>query len=242
MSLSKIIKSSSLGDSEVLVAKKKGEGRENPGFRAFDSLWHTGSDDVMSIAGLEEQKEKLRKEAEEIVKNAEMRSCEIEKDAFEKGFAEGQNQGLRDIAQKVEEVEGLLAAIQDERKNLYGKYEGDVVELLKMMVNKIVNHEVSVNPRVIPACLQMALAYVVENSVVKIHINSEDFNKIRELGLLNQELLKGFKQLDLIEDSSISEGGCFLETEFGEIDATIENTKGKLFEAIDRFFLESLAL
>jgi len=241
--MSNILKSSTASDqdSEILVANQKTRDAAHRGFRAFDSLWQAGSDNTMSIAGLEAQKEKLRKEAEDIVKNAELRAAQIEKEAYDKGFAAGQQEGNELVAAKGVEAAALLESIQEERKSLYGKYEADIVELLKAMVEKIVNHEVSVNPRVIPACLRMALSHVIENSVVKVHINSEDFSRIRELGLVNQELLEGFKQLELIEDQAISRGGCLLETEFGEIDATIETTKGKLFEAIDRFFLESLA-
>ena len=113
--------------------------------------------------------------------------------------------------------------------------------MVNMMVDKIVNHEVSVNPRVITASLKKALSYVIENSLVKIHLNSIDFSKIKEASLENPDILEGFSQLELIEDQSVSVGGCLLETEFGEVDATIENRKEKLFEAIDRFFMQSLS-
>ena len=241
--MSNIIKPSKGGDrDEILSAKARSRQDDNRGFQAFDTLWQAGSGDIMSIAGLEARKEKLRKEAEELVHNAEMRAAQIEEDAYTSGFAKGQEEGRKIINGKMQYVEGVLAGIQDERKSLYRKYEGDLVELVKAMVEKVVNHEVSVNPRVIPACLRLALSYVVENSEVKVHLNGNDFNRIRELGLVNPELLEGFKQLELIEDESVSEGGCLLETEFGEVDATIGNRMGKLIEAIDRFFLQSLAV
>jgi flagellar assembly protein FliH len=110
-----------------------------------------------------------------------------------------------------------------------------------MMVDKLVDHEVSVNPLVISACLKKALTYVVENSSVKVHLNDTDFSKIKEASLENPDILQGFSQLELIEDQSVTVGGCLLETEFGEIDATIENRKEKLFEAIGRFFSQSLS-
>jgi flagellar assembly protein FliH len=167
--------------------------------------------------------------------------AEIEKTAFDKGLAEGRAAAQKEVSAKIKEVAELLREIQKERQNLYSRYEEDLVALLKSMLDKIVNHEVSVNPRVISACLKKALSYVIENSLVKIHLNSVDFAKIKEAALENPDILEGFNQLELIEDQSISAGGCLLETEFGQVDATIENRKEKLFEEIDRAFMQSLS-
>jgi flagellar assembly protein FliH len=218
------------------------------GFQTFDSLWKEGEGTVSTIASEQVHKEQLRKEAESIVSGAEARAASIEQDAhdkgYEKGFAEGlekgEQKGRNDAAEKTAKLENLLQMINQERKSLYGQYEHDVVELVKMIVDKLVDHEVSVNPKVILACLKTSLNYVIENSVVKVHLNGNDFTRIREAGFEDLELIEGFNQLELIEDQSVSEGGCLLETEFGEVDATLENRKEKIVEIIDKSFLKGL--
>ncbi len=242
MSSSKVIKPSigqRRGD-DILTASHDGE-QVGSSFQTLDSLWRDEDGHVASIAGIQEQKQILQNEAEKIVLEAAGRAAQIEKEAFEKGFAEGKAEGQKEITAKVQEVARVLVEIQKERQLLYSKYEEDVLGLIKMMVDKIVDHEVSVNPRVISACLKKTLSYVIENSRVKIHLNGVDFNRIKEASMERPEILEGFNQLELIEDQSISQGGCLLETEFGEVDATIDNRKEKLLGAIDRFFIQSLS-
>ncbi len=242
MSLSRVIKPSVAqgGDDDILTANSE-EDSADSSFQTLDSLWRDGEGNVASLAGINEQRKNLKQEADAIVAQAKSRVVQIEKEAFAKGFEEGKAAGEKDVSAKVQKVVELLQEIEKERSTLYSRYEEDVINLVTTMVNKIVNHEVSVNPRVISACLKKALSYVIENSLVKIHLNSMDFSKIKEASLENPDILEGFSQLELIEDQSISVGGCLLETEFGEVDATIENRKEKLFEAIDRFFMQSLS-
>ncbi len=242
MSLSKVIKPSvtKSRDDDILTTATD-DSQADSSFQSLDSLWRDNDGHVASIAGVKEQKRVLLVEAEKIVLEAANRAAEIEKEAFEKGFEAGKAEGQKDVTSKLQEVSGALLEIQKERQTLYSRYEEDVLGLIKMMVDKIVDHEVSVNPRVISACLKKALSYVIENSQVKIHLNSVDFNRIKEASMESPDILEGFNQLELIEDQSISLGGCLLETEFGEVDATTDNRKEKLFKAIDRLFMQSLA-
>ena len=108
------------------------------------------------------------------------------------------------------------------------------------MVDRLVHQEVSTNSRVIQACLKRALSFVVEKSVAKVHLHPDDFIRIREASLANPTLLEGKNRIELIEDATISEGGCFLETDFGDIDATLEYGREKLFDAVEKVFRTSL--
>lgn len=244
MNLSRVIKpsarTSTAGENEILTANSREE-HVDASFQTLDSLWRDGEGNVATLAGVKERKKILQEETDRIVAQARSRAVKIEQEAFSKGFEEGKAAGKQDVSQKLKEVAQLLDEVQKERKTLYHRYEEDAVGLIKMMVDKIVSHEVSVNPRIIPVCLERALLFVIENSQVKVHLNSVDFGRIKEAALENPAIFEGFSQLELIEDQSISAGGCLLETEFGEVDATIENRKEKLFEAIDKAFLQSLA-
>ncbi len=237
------------GQKESALPPGSGSGDDaGAGFQTYDSLWQVGDDNISTIASEQAHKEQLREEAEAIVRSAESRAAQIEQDAhdigYKKGLAEGlekgEQQGRDDTSKKILELENLLQKINKERQSLYGQYENDVVDLVKMVVDKMVNHEVSVNPRVILACLKNSLNYVIENSVVKVHLNGNDFTRIKEAGFEDLELIEGFNQLELIEDQSVSEGGCLLETEFGEVDATLENRKEKIMEVIDKSFMQGL--
>ena len=134
------------------------------------------------------------------------------------------------------QYEELLGRIQAQRADLHRQYEEDVITLVKAMIEQLVNHEVTVNPRVIQACLRQAMGFVVEQSEVRVRLHPEDFQRIKAAGLDDPALLEGRSQVHLVEDPTVSMGGCFLESSFGEIDATLECRREQLFAVLDEAF------
>ena len=226
---------------------------EAENFQSFESLWEDA--EAPSVAEvepeedpllvLEEERERIRQECAELVRAAEGRVTKIEKDAYERGFAQGEKaalaKGQEQEAELRQRVELLLAAIQGQRAALDGEYERDLQLLVKSMVGRLLCHEVSVNPLVIQACLKKAMGYVVENSTVRVRLHPEDFNRIKDATLENPNLLEGKCELQLLEDPAISQGGCYLETDFGEVDATLEQRRAAMDKVVDAAFLAALA-
>ncbi len=152
------------------------------------------------------------------------------------GLAEGRRQGAVETASMMRSYEELLGHIQEQRADLHRQFETDIIILVKAMTEQLANHEVTVNPRVIQACLRHAMGFVVEQSEVRVRLHPEDFQRIKAAGLEEPSLLEGRSQVHLIEDLTVSMGGCFLESSFGEIDATLECRRAQLFTALDEAF------
>lgn len=219
------------------------------GFLSFESLWQAESEDVASardpMRTLKDKQEEVERVSEEMVVRARDEAARIEKDAREKGFTEGKEEGgkiVRDeFKEKFDQLDTMLRGIEGQRAILNKHYEKDLLPLVKAMVDRLVNHEVSVNMNVIQACLRKTLNFVVENTKVKVLLHPDDFSRIKEASLENPELLEGKKNIQLVEDPDISVGGCLLDTEFGEVDATLENRRENLYKAVDKVFHDSLS-
>lgn len=211
---------------------------EEETFRPLEDLWQGAYGDSPQIRS-------SRSQAEEIINNAKEAAVQIEQDAYQKGYAQGEKDGLaqgeKKFGEAIRNTEELLKKLQDQIAGLHKKHGQDLLVLIKAMVGRLVNHEVSVNPGVIQACLRKTMEFVVENSVVRIHLHSDDFNRLKEAGLENLALLDGKSKVQLVEDPNISMGGCLASSDFGEVDSTLENCREKLYEAVDRAFLASLA-
>lgn len=242
MNSSRVIKSSrGGGDNAILITRPAGAESGGGGFHSLASLWQ--SDDVELTSGLsklEAEKDSLRRQTEAmkaetaaLVEAAQARVVQIEKDAYDKGFAKGKSEGLAQEKTKLSQVETLLAAIEQDRQRLYALYEADILSLIKAMVDRVLFHEVTVNPKAVEVCLKTALAYVVENSSIVIRLHGQDLERLKQAAMESPELLTGYKKIELAEDPSIAIGGCVLDTGFGEIDATLESRKDKVFAAID---------
>ncbi|MFZ5776055.1 MAG: FliH/SctL family protein [Thermodesulfobacteriota bacterium] len=221
---------------------------ETEEFLSFTDFWQPKADG--EAAGHEEEvirdpREIAEEEAAEIVRRAREEAAAIEAEARERGFAAGEEagkaEGQRQFQERIDLLDTVLRDLDSQRAMLQARQEEDMLALIKAMVDRLVHHEVSVNPLVIQACLKKAMEFVVENSMVHIHLHGEDFNRLKKAALDNPRLLEGKNRLQLVEDPSVSMGGCLLKTDFGEIGATLEECRDKLYAAVDRAFHEALA-
>jgi flagellar assembly protein FliH len=165
---------------------------------------------------------------EKALKQVREKSVFIEKEAYEKGFAQGERDGLALGQKRVEatlhHLENVLAEIERQRKALDETYEREMLQLVLSISRKIVRYELTSQEQTIGATLREAFQQVVDRRKVIIRVNPTDYQYL-------QSHPEGFPcfapdnkaAVQVVEDPSIARGGCFLETPFGEVDATIES-------------------
>lgn len=190
-------------------------------------------------------REIARQEAAEILSQAGEEAARLQREAREKGKAQGEKEGRakveKEYAARIRQLEQVAAGLRDLRRELFDRYQEELLALVKSVSERLVRHEVSVNPLVIRACFREAMGFVVENSLVKAHLSPDDFHHLKEAGLADPSLFEGKNRVQLVEDPTVSAGGCLLKSSFGEIDATLENGRERLYEAVDRAFMAALA-
>ena len=216
-------------------------------FLSFEDFWQVkpGSAEDKKLQKRRTPREVAMDEAVEILRKAGEQADSIKEEAYVEGKAageaEGKAAGLAQYESKIEELDLLLTALDGEREAVLRQHEESVLVLITTMVDRLVYHEVSVNPLVIQACLKKAMEFVVENSTVQIHLHGDDFSRLKKASLENSRLIEGKNRIQLVEDPNIAEGGCFLKTDFGEIDATLETCKTRLYGAVEQAFLAAMA-
>ena len=230
----------------MLIARRPegaeaGEGK----FHAFSSMWQSDDAELTAaLSQLEKERERLRAEVaavkaetEAMLAAAQAKGREIEKAARDQGLAAGSAEAAARERERATtfaaESAALFAAIESDRQRLHENYEADVLTLVKAMVDRVLFHEVRINPQAIEVCLKTALAYVVDTSNITIHLHAQDLERLKLAAMERPELLTGFAKIELIEDPAVSQGGCLLETGFGEIDATLDSRRQRVCTAID---------
>ncbi|WP_456433583.1 FliH/SctL family protein [Thermosulfuriphilus sp.] len=173
-----------------------------------------------------------------VIERLAERLAQVEQDAYEKGFAQGEKDGrelgLRQYESVAKRLEALLKALEREREALLEKYQKELVALVKAVAERIIFREVEQHPEVIFTCLKEALALAVEKAKVIIRVNPQDLELLDKASEEVSVDLARFEKVDFRPDPGISRGGCLLETDFGLIDATLEHRRDELFKAIDQ--------
>ena len=216
-------------------------------FLSFEDFWQVkpGSAEAKRLEKHKSPREIAMEEAAEILRQAGDQAETLRQEAYAEGFAKGEAEGkaagLAQYEQQREELAALFGALEGEREAVLRQHEESMLALITAMVDRLVYHEISVNPLVIQACLKKAMEFVVENSTVQIHLHGDDFARLKKASLEDSRLIEGKNRIQLVEDPNIAVGGCFLKTDFGEIDATLENSKTRLYGAVEQAFFAAMA-
>ncbi|MFA7348426.1 MAG: FliH/SctL family protein [Desulfurivibrionaceae bacterium] len=220
---------------------------ETEEFLSFEDFWQAkpGSAEAKERERRKSPQEIAMEEAAEIIRQAGEQADKLKDEAYAEGFAKGEAEGkaagLARYEKQREELAGLFTALNGEREAVLKQHEESMLALITSMVDRLVYHEISVNPLVIQACLKKAMEFVVENSTVQIHLHGDDFARLKKASLEDSRLIEGKNRIQLVEDPNIAVGGCFLKTDFGEIDATLETCKARLYGAVEQAFLAAMA-
>lgn len=201
--------------------------------------------DAAMLEKIKDQYEIVLRKSKEIVNKAQADAARIEQEAYQKGFEQGLKDGEDVGRQKNDEVvlqfSQLFQEVQRKAIHVDQVYQRNILELVKVMADRLVDHEIQINPGVIRFCLEKALDFVVKNSRVVIRLNPADYRNITESGQDVPGVNVGDSRLQLVQDATISAGGCLLSTDYGEVDATREGRSEILYEVVERAFTEALS-
>jgi len=126
-----------------------------------------------------------------------------------------------------ESIEKLAAA----KNEISAQIEKELVTLAIKIAQKVVGREVNLDEHIALEMTKRSLKQIDSRALAEVHLNPEDLTFIQE----KQGEIDFHGSLKLIEDQSVSKGGCLVHTETGDLDARIESQ----FEEIVEGLLES---
>jgi flagellar assembly protein FliH len=132
----------------------------------------------------------------------------------------------------VHQFEQVLLDIRRQREALYKEFEREMLELVFSISKKVIHHELTLQEGLVQKALEEAFQNVVDRKRIVVHLHPADYQF-----LLNHPdrfpFIRGQTEgIRVVEDPSISRGGCLLETSFGEVDATIEGQFAEIVSSI----------
>ncbi len=164
-----------------------------------------------------------REEAARIIAQAEKDKEMIEQAAKEKGLQFAQGKIDAEVAAQVdqmrEELSRTIAQIAGLNAEITAGAEVQLVELALEIAKKIVQREVSIDREIALTLVKVSLKRLNNRATAQVHLNPDDFAFVDA----HREKLDFHGSLEIIEDRSISVGGCLIRTETGDIDARIES-------------------
>lgn len=169
---------------------------------------------------------KTSDEAEKMLADARERVADIERDAFYKGFQEGQEKGRREgYGEAISLMSAFKAGLEDihhARKQYYDKAEKEAIDLIVLITGEMVRHSVEGERAVAIDVFRKAVAELHGKQRIVARFNPQDMEFAQ---LTKEDLMREIGQIGQLEmksDPEVSPGGCILETNIGQLDATVE--------------------
>ncbi len=201
---------------------------------SFEVTWpvlSAGTDVFSFHPGMKEVETKLLKEARE-------RVFLIEKEAYEKGFEQGEKDGrelgLKRLEMVIHQVKNVLLEIERQRKGFRQTYESEMLTLVLGIGKRIFRQELLFHEEVIVAVLREAFRYVTDRGKVLVRLNPVDYQYLSAHPGQVPFSLDEKDGVKMVEDPSITRGGCLLDTSFGEVDATFESQFDEMASLVRR--------
>lgn len=181
--------------------------------------------------------EAIKKEAEVILDEARKKAADLETNAYNQGYAQGQKDGeefgRRQYETKCARLKDVMQSIQMQGAAILQRYESQLVRLCMDISRCIIHREIEISPETIILSLKEALKQAIEGSRMDIRLNPRDAEIAQDF-VKGEIRTPGGHTVNIIPDSQIGQGGCLIETDFGLIDATIDGKWQAVTEAIKK--------
>jgi flagellar biosynthesis/type III secretory pathway protein FliH len=129
-------------------------------------------------------------------------------------------------------LETVLAELDGVRSKLKQQLEREVVELALHVARKVIQREIAVSDDAILGVVKEAMTHLDDPEKISIRLNPLDLKRLRDVGDRAQSPFENIENIHFEEDAGIQCGGCYIHTEYGEVDARLEEQLRHIEEAL----------
>lgn len=227
---------SAAGHALALDGKKTADEFVFPDLDAIESTQqsHGSAEAVPLTASIEDVLQNAREEGSRIIAQAEQQGEMIQEAIREKAVLEARQTLEAEYRAQIENLRGQLSRTIEQvsalAEEIVNRVETEAVELAIEIAKKIVAREVMLDRDIALTLVKVSLKKLHNRrALAQVRLNPEDYAFVQS----HREKIDFHGSLEIVEDASVSMGGCLIHTETGDVDARIESQ----FEEISRGLL-----
>lgn len=210
---------------EYLANKKRGAD-----FHLSDALRvQTGIDEIEKAR--EEERIELR--ALELLKEVQEPAY---KEAYELGLHEGRQEAFNkfsaEISEQLGNLEQMLKSLETAKIDILNFNEAHMMTLVFQLATKLARVEVEKNDQALVEVLRGAVSLAQDEENITVHVAPVQFDFVEELKKHNGRQFEFLKKIKFEPSEDVTAGGCIVETNYGEVDARIEQRIASLWSAM----------
>lgn len=161
---------------------------------------------------------------------------EARKLGFEQGRREGYQAGMAKAQAEGEEIRAaaqeVLRQAEENRRTTIESLEGSIIGLAQEIAERLMCTQLSLEPEIVCNVAKESLRLLQNRLQVFLYINPEELALYEKNRDELQRQLPPKAELQVITDPAIQPGGCRIDTENGQVDATMEARRSALLQAL----------
>ena len=174
------------------------------------------------------------------VAKAKSLAIEIKENAYQEGHKTGYEEGFQTAYQKGENsakeefipllqtINSLVRELSEFRTMMYPKVEKEMIEMITGLTKKILQHEINTNEASVKQMILLAINSVIDKENMTIRIHPSDKAHAEAFSPELKNLFSEIKNITFEEHPGIEKGGCVIETNFGTIDAKVDQLESQI--------------
>lgn len=151
-------------------------------------------------------------------------------EGYQRGYAEGLAGGRDEVLLRIQALDQILGFLSHPLEQLDAAVEEELSWLATQIARRLIRRELHISPgEIVPVVREAVGLLPVASPGVQVRLHPEDARLIREVLTLGREDEPVWR---IVEDQTLSRGGCIVNSELSRIDATLEKRLGAVIATV----------
>jgi flagellar assembly protein FliH len=152
--------------------------------------------------------------------------------AYADGFDAGRAAATAELVRDGDALVKAMQELERFRASLLERYQGELLALALGIARKVVQRELAEHPEHWLGMIREAVRHALDREKIRIRVGAVLHKFLLEHLSTLRPMLDEVKELELVEDQTLSENGCILESQFGDLDLGIDSQIGAIRAAL----------
>lgn len=170
-----------------------------------------------------ESRKKMQEEREVLEQELSAIAEKSKAEGFQEGYQNGFAVGQEEVDRLIGKIHVVLGGIAEKRQQILKETESQVIDLVLTVATRVVKTISETQKEIVVQNVKSALSQIRGRTDVVIRVNLSDLDiataKMKEF----QAQVEKVRNISIIEDPTVEQGGCIVETDYGQIDARINS-------------------
>ncbi len=177
--------------------------------------------------------DKINSQVLERLKEVEERGY---KEGYDIGLIEGTEKAFQEAKQhlvdKMVMFERLLKRMEDLKTIMLIDNEAALIQLVFHTAKKMALRDLKDNREAVLEILKHVVGDIQENERVTVRLSHEDLAFLETLQEKGGQHIESLKRTKLVGEDKLTSGGCVIDTEFGSVDASVEERVERTWQTL----------